>query len=403
MIITLHTLLITAFSYFSWTLAFLYLPLFAIFYKRPPALPLLNKSKPLPFLWIVAPGHNAVSSIPGLVEGLKRQTYPADRFQITVLADNCNDNSAKIARSLGAHVYERHNLEKMGKGYALNEFLGLDLRNKKFDAIIIFDIDCRVGPDFLEKAAAYFQAGASVLQGETVSKNPQQSLYTRVGDFIQALIRSYQRGRSLLGLNPMMIGSHGIGLSRESLDRLNWQICTDIDGDDMELGLLCALNDIPIQYAPLLAVSNDLPTEAGAIRKQRRRWTRSTFRLTARYVVPLLKKALQGRLITLDVLFNLLLNPSFSNFFIFLTLTAGILGGLGFYFSFLRGYAMAWALLWLASVIYFTAALRSAGMKVRWSDPFKFALYLGIRAVAFFEALWFIRSKEWWPTSHPDK
>ena len=59
-----------------------------------------------------------------LLSSIKAQTYDADLIHVFVLADNCTDNTADIARSYGATVYERFNRNKVGKGYALEALMG---------------------------------------------------------------------------------------------------------------------------------------------------------------------------------------------------------------------------------------------------------------------------------------
>ena len=61
---------------------------------------------------------NEEQVIAALIESLRRQTYAADKLHIFVLADNCTDNTAAVARSAGAAVYERRNRRQIGKGYA---------------------------------------------------------------------------------------------------------------------------------------------------------------------------------------------------------------------------------------------------------------------------------------------
>ena len=70
------------------------------------------------FAMLVA-AHNEEVVIENLVESLKHLDYPKELYDIFVIADNCTDNTAKIARAAGANVFERFNKEKRGKGFAL--------------------------------------------------------------------------------------------------------------------------------------------------------------------------------------------------------------------------------------------------------------------------------------------
>ena len=64
----------------------------------------------------IIPAHNEEAVVGNLVESLKNQDYPKDLYDIYVIADNCTDNTAKIAREKGAIVYERFDSEKKTKG-----------------------------------------------------------------------------------------------------------------------------------------------------------------------------------------------------------------------------------------------------------------------------------------------
>ena len=71
----------------------------------------------------IIPAHNEEAVVANLIESLKKQNYPKDLYDIYVIADNCTDNTAKVARDAGAIVYERFDEEKKTKGYALQWFL----------------------------------------------------------------------------------------------------------------------------------------------------------------------------------------------------------------------------------------------------------------------------------------
>ena len=71
----------------------------------------------------IIPAHNEEEVVGNLVESLKKQDYPKELYDIYVIADNCTDSTANIARNAGAIVYERFDATKKTKGYALQWFL----------------------------------------------------------------------------------------------------------------------------------------------------------------------------------------------------------------------------------------------------------------------------------------
>ena len=83
----------------------------------------------------IIPAHNEEAVVGNLIESLRNQTYNKELYDIYVIADNCTDNTAKIARDAGAIVYERFDETKKTKGYALNWFLQQKINeNADYDA-----------------------------------------------------------------------------------------------------------------------------------------------------------------------------------------------------------------------------------------------------------------------------
>ena len=101
----------------------------------------------------VISARNEENVIANLIDSLNKQVYPKDKLDIYVIADNCTDNTAKVAENAGAIVYERFNEYKRSKGYALEWFFDIVLREfpDKYDAFCIFDADNIVAPNFISK------------------------------------------------------------------------------------------------------------------------------------------------------------------------------------------------------------------------------------------------------------
>ena len=68
---------------------------------------------------ILIPARNEETVIGNLINSIKKQDYPQDLITIFVVADNCTDNTAQIAREKGAICYEHHNPDERTKGFAL--------------------------------------------------------------------------------------------------------------------------------------------------------------------------------------------------------------------------------------------------------------------------------------------
>ena len=72
--------------------------------------------------------------------------------RLLVVADNCSDDTAALARTAGAEVVERSNAQQRGKGYAL-DFGVRHLASAAPDVMIIVDADCQVGEGSIERLA----------------------------------------------------------------------------------------------------------------------------------------------------------------------------------------------------------------------------------------------------------
>ena len=70
----------------------------------------------------VTSARNEKNVIGELIDSIRAQNYPQELIDVYIIADNCTDNTAEIARAHGAKVYERFNKQLIGKGYALDEF-----------------------------------------------------------------------------------------------------------------------------------------------------------------------------------------------------------------------------------------------------------------------------------------
>lgn len=110
----------------------------------------LLKNKKHKFMAII-PAHNEEAVVGNLVESLINQDYDKELYDIYVIADNCTDNTAKIAKEAGAIVYERFDEAHKTKGYALNWFLKQKIEeNADYDAFLIFDADNIVDKNFIK-------------------------------------------------------------------------------------------------------------------------------------------------------------------------------------------------------------------------------------------------------------
>ena len=114
----------------------------------------------------IIPAHNEESVVGNLIESLKKLDYPDELYDIYVIADNCTDNTAKVAKEAGAIVYERFDDKKKTKGFALQWFFNKKIEeDAPYDAFCIFDADNIVDKNFLNVMNKKLCQGEDVVQG----------------------------------------------------------------------------------------------------------------------------------------------------------------------------------------------------------------------------------------------
>ena len=123
---------------------------------------------------IVIAARNEEAVIGNLLDSIAAQDYPEELLRVFVVADNCTDRTAEIARSHAAFCYERHDTKRCTKGYAL-EFLfrciERDFGIESFDGYFIFDADNLLKSDYVSRMNDAFDSGERVVVSYRNTKN----------------------------------------------------------------------------------------------------------------------------------------------------------------------------------------------------------------------------------------
>jgi len=115
---------------------------------------------------ILIAARNESGVIKNLLDSLNAQDYPKDCYKVFLVADNCTDNTAEIARECGATVYERSNQVEKGKGYALDfliKSIERDYSDELPDAYIVFDADNVAEKNYITEINKTYSAGYEVV------------------------------------------------------------------------------------------------------------------------------------------------------------------------------------------------------------------------------------------------
>lgn len=256
-----------------------------------------KKFEPKKTFALVVAAHNEEAVISDMVVSLNKLDYPDDMYDIFVIADNCNDDTAKKALEKGAKVYERVNKDKKGKGYALEwMFSRLFKMDKKYDAVVIFDADNLASKNFLIEMNKKLCEGYKVVQGYLDSKNPKDSWIT--GSYsiaFWATDRMFQLSRNNIGLSNQL-GGTGCCFEMEILKKLGWgATCLT---EDLEFTCKLVLNGYKVGWAHDAVIYDEKPLTLAQSWHQRIRWMQGFSDVASRYFFKLLKKSISTRSFT---------------------------------------------------------------------------------------------------------
>ena len=232
----------------------------------------LKENKEHKFMAII-PAHNEQEVVGNLIESLKNQTYSKDAYDIYVIADNCTDNTAVVARRAGAIVYERFDPSKKTKGYALDWFLQQKIKeDAPYDAICIFDADNIVDKNFFKAMNKKLCQGEDVVQGYRDIKNPTDNWITSVyALFYWTMHRFYHLARYNLGLSPLLNGTGFMVRFDIIKENGGWKTVTLTE--DIEFSLQRILKGKRLGWATDAIVYDEQPTGFKQSWSQRSRWT----------------------------------------------------------------------------------------------------------------------------------
>lgn len=220
----------------------------------------------------IIPAHNEEAVVGNLIESLKNQTYNKELYDIYVIADNCTDNTAKVAKEAGAIVYERFDSTKKTKGYALNWFLQQKIEeDAPYDAFFIFDADNIVDKNFIKNMNKKLCQGEDVVQGYRDIKNPTDSWITAgYAIFYWTLHRFYHLARYNIGLSPLLNGT-GFMVRFDVVKPNGWD--TQTLTEDIEFSLKRIIAGKRLGWATDAIVYDEQPVGFKQSWSQRSRWT----------------------------------------------------------------------------------------------------------------------------------
>jgi glycosyltransferase involved in cell wall biosynthesis len=221
-----------------------------------------------PSIGVLVPAHNESIGLLATLEDIKAQLGPADR--LLVVADNCTDDTAIVAKLAGAEIVERNDPDRKGKGYALAcglRILDADPR----DIVMIFDADCRLGDATIDRLAAMCTATHRPIQAlDLMIASKESPINLRVAEFAWR-VKNWVRplGLRALGLPCQLMGT-GMAFPWDIIHSAN--LASGSIVEDLKLGHDLALAGISPLFCPSAAVTSVFASSLEGAQSQRLRW-----------------------------------------------------------------------------------------------------------------------------------
>ena len=239
-------------------------------------------------------GRNEEAVIGYLLDSLKAQDYPADRFDVYVCADNCTDRTAEVVREHGAIAYERFNTTKIGKGYALSELIQFIFKTHgqdHYDGYFIIDADNLLDPHFITEMDKAFCApeGYKVVNGYRNSKNFGDNwLSASYAVWFLHDAKQLNNARCLLGTNAAVAGT-GFVIHKDVLKSQGGWIHHGLI-EDIEFTADAFTRDVKFGYCHDAILYDEQPTSFVQSWHQRMRWVKGYLQVLKKYGWALTKR-----------------------------------------------------------------------------------------------------------------
>ncbi len=288
------------FVYFAWIIV---CDVVALFSKMP-RYPKAKASR----IAVLICARNEENVLGNLLESLKAQHYPRDKMTVFVVAHNCTDNTARIAKEHGAVVFVRNNPDERTKGKALRYGTKKIMKEYpgQYDILCVFDADNLAGKDFLKEINAAICAGADVAQGFRNSKNYYESPVSELfGAYWYQIMICQNLPHTVMKL-PVTIGGTGFGVRMDVLGK-GWSTKTMIE--DVEFSCQMTLKGRKIVLAPDAVFYDEQPTKLMVGLRQRYRWSVGGYQALAMYLPKLFRAIPKQGLKAVKMMVDLILNP----------------------------------------------------------------------------------------------
>ena len=257
---------------------------------------------------VLIAARNEEAVIGKLIDSIKAQSYPGRLVKIFVAADNCTDATAEAARSHGAEVYERYDMTRRGKGYALDFLLReIKLRGHgRFDGYIVLDADNVLDRDFILHMNETFSAGHDIVTCYRSSKNYGNN-WISAGYALWFLRESryLNSARARLGSSCGVSGT-GFLFSQAVLDAQGGGWPFHLLTEDIEFTIDNVTRGMKVGYCPDAIAYDEQPISFRQSWAQRLRWSRGYLQVFKKYGRALISGIFSGSFSCYDMAMSIM-------------------------------------------------------------------------------------------------
>lgn len=229
-----------------------------------------------PFVTVMIPSHNEEGVISQTVQNVLAMDY--EKFEVIVIDDRSDDNTATVIRELekqydNVTAFVRDKDAFPGKSAVLNDALVL----AKGEAILVFDADARVEPDFLSKLVPNLEPeDVGAVQARKVIMNKDYNLLTRCQNNEYTLDAHFQMGRDAVK-GAVELRGNGELIKRTALDDIGgWN--EETITDDLDMSTKLHINGWDVRFCPEAIVYEEGIIYLVPLYRQRRRWLEGSIR-----------------------------------------------------------------------------------------------------------------------------
>ena len=242
----------------------------------------LPKAKTKHSYAFVIAAHNEELVIANLVQSILTQHYDG-KISCFVVADNCTDSTAEKARAAGATCWERNDLVRKGKSWAMDYAFARIMAEYpgEYEGFFIMDADNIMAPDYVDIMNDAFDAGYLVCTSYRNSKNFDSSwISSAYALWFLREAKFLNNARMMLGTSCAISGSGWMVSSAIIRGMHGWNFHTLTE--DIQFSSFCNTHGIQIGYAPA-EFFDEQPLTFAASWTQRMRWTKGFYQVFFSY------------------------------------------------------------------------------------------------------------------------